>query len=358
MTSPIDKFRAYLKLVRIHSIIASALAPVLGACGALVVLENGYIMDLKHLGTFFLLGFIGISVHIYGQILNDYMDYNVDKQNPELSDKPLVSGKVTKKQAQFGMLVSLVLVFVFAIPFYNLLNAVVLVLMVVSATAYDLTSKKFLHSAIFLAAWAFFLGLFGGLAIGGYTNILDVPILVFVVSLLGAFQMWMNTAVLGHLKDIQNDTECGLVTFPAYLGVKVEGKVKEPDLIIPFHFKIIVLTIQIINLELAFLPIYFVSEFYVGNISITILILLILGLLILSLFIIYAQIKVLWSKKFIRKKLMKVMAIREVCAYFLVIVIVGPMIGPILVVIFILLPFVWFMISNFIFSGSLMQPDI
>ncbi len=355
MSNVIRKTKAYLRLIRIHSLPVTALTPLLGACATFTIFE-GDILHRENLLILFSLFIVGIIVHIFGETLNDYMDVDIDKSNPELFDKPLVSGEISKKSALIGMLISfIVLIFVFIFSKFNPLSILIFTIAAVTGVIYQLISKKWLHSAIFLSAWAFFIILFGGVYAGKYQNLLDVPILVYIISILGFFHLWMNTAILGHLKDVKNDTEYGIKTFPVHFGVKVIENKGKPKLVIPMNFRIMVIVIQIINLIVAFTPIIFYKRFYNGEINI---VLLSLGLLFLSLMILGSQFKILWHKIFQRSKLMRMMAIREIGTYFLAIVLISPNISWILLLVFIFLPLIWFIIINRIFTGNAMQPPI
>ena len=165
----------------------------------------------------------------------------------------------------------------------------------------------------------------------------------------------MNTAILGHLKDIKNDSEYGIETLPMHLGVTVKGHGKTTKLIIPFRFRLLVLIIQMVNLIVAFIPIILYKTFYNGRINIF---LLFAGLIMLSIMIMGSQIKIMWHRLFERNKLMKMMAVREIGTYFLAIVLIAPLIGWVLVLFFILLPLVWFLLVNLAFTGNPMQPPI
>jgi len=165
----------------------------------------------------------------------------------------------------------------------------------------------------------------------------------------------MNTAVLGHLKDIKNDSEFGVLTFPMVFGVKVEDNSKKSKLIIPMNFRVMVLVIQFINLAVAFIPIFLFSKIYHNGVNIYFLS---FCLILLSLMIFASQIKIMWHKLFERKKLMRMMALREIGAYYLAIVLIAPLIGWFLIFVFTFLPLIWFLIVNTIFSGNPMEPAI
>ena len=355
MAGMMKKVKAVFRLIRIHSLMVTALTPLLGACATFTIFK-GDLFPWDKLPILINLFMVGVIVHVFGEILNDYVDYDIDKANIELSEKPLVSGNISKRTALIGMIVSfLVLILIMAYAKFNLLSILMFIIAAVTGIIYQLISKKWLHSAIFLALWAFFIILFGGVYAGDYNNLLDVTVLVYIICILGFFHLWMNTAILGHLKDVKNDGEYGVETFPIHLGVKVKGEGKTPKLIIPMHFRFLVLIIQIVNLIVAFIPIIFYKKFYDGKIDIF---LLFFGLIILSIMIMGAQIKIMWHKLFERNKLMRLMSVREIATYFLAIVLIAPLIGGIFVLFFILLPLVWFLLVNLIFSGNPMQPPI
>lgn len=355
MTSLKNKIKAYLRLIRIHTIIATALTPSLGAFATYSVLEDKLI-PTNFLQIFLPLFFVGIIVHLFGEILNDYMDYDIDKANIELSEKPLVSGDVSKRSALLGLL--LCFIFLIIIILYSNFSILSLIFLSIGASTgilYQLISKKWLHSAVLLGLYVFFIIMFGAAFARPYDNVLSLPSLVYIISLLGFFQLWINTAILGHLKDIKNDAEYGVKTFPMIFGVKVEGKSRTPKLIIPMGFKALVLSIQIINLIIAFLPIIFYKKFYDGNVN---LFLLFFCVILLSIIILVSMIRTMWFKLFERNKLMKVMAMREIATYFFAPVLLLPLIGGLIALFYIFFPLIWFFIVNKLISGDPMRAAI
>jgi 4-hydroxybenzoate polyprenyltransferase len=350
-----NKIKAYLQLIRAHTVIATALTPSLGAFATFAVLE-GTLVPWDKISIIVSLFFVGVIVHVFGEILNDYMDYEIDKVNSELSEKPLVSGDATKKGALMGLTFCLVFLFIIIIYFpFNTLSLILLFVAALTGIIYQLISKKWLHSAVFLGLYAFFIILFGGAYAGGFNDITNIPPLVYIISILGFFQLWINTAILGHLKDVKNDSECGVETLPMRLGVKVEGSGKTPKLIMPMGFRSLLIFIQIVNLLVAFIPIIFYQKFYDGEINI---VLLSTGLILISLMMMVSQIKTLSFKLFERNKLMSMMAFREIGAYFLAIVLLSPQMGLVVVLIYVFLPLIWFFIVNRSFTGKLMRAAI
>jgi 4-hydroxybenzoate polyprenyltransferase len=355
MASLKNKIKAYLRLIRIHTIIATALTPSLGAFATFTVLE-GALIPWDKIPIIVSLFFVGIIVHVFGQILNDYMDYDIDKANIELSKKPLVSGDISKTSALLGLIISFIFLIIIVIfSQFTLLSLLLLSIAAASGIIYQIISKKWLHSAVFLGLYIFFIVLFGGVYAGKFDTILEVPPLVYIICVLGFFNLWVGTAILGHLKDIKNDAEYGVVTFPMRLGVKVEGQGKTPRLIIPMNFRVMVILIETIHLIVAFIPIIFYEYFYDGSINVF---LLFFSLILLSLVIIGSHVKIMWCKLFERNKLMKLMAVLQIAAYFVGIVLLAPFMGWILVLIYIFLPLVWFFISNLVYTRDPMQAAI
>jgi len=355
MSSITKKIKAYFRLIRAHTIIATSLTPSLGAFATFSILE-GTLIPWDKIPILLTLFVVGIIVHIFGEILNDYMDYNIDKESNELKDKPLVSGDISKTGALLGLIISFsILIILIIFSTFTVFSIILLTISSATGILYQLISKKWLHSAVFLGLYAFFIILFGAAFAGKYMTFNEIPLLAYIIAILGFFQLWINTAILGHLKDIKNDAECGVETLPMRLGVKIKVTGKTPNLLIPNRFKAMVLIIQIINLSFAFIPLIYYTNFYSGEINI---IILFIFLILISLMIFASQIKVLWHKKFERNKLMRLMAIREIGAYFLAIILLSPFMGLILSMIYVFLPFTWFIIINRIFTGKSMLAAI
>jgi 4-hydroxybenzoate polyprenyltransferase len=355
MTSLKQKIIAYLRLIRAHTVIATALTPSLGAFATFSVL-TGEILPWDKIPILIPLFLVGIIVHVFGEILNDLMDYKIDKANIELSDKPLVSGLVSKKAASTGLIICLIFLAIVLIYYpFNLLSFLMFCTGSATGIIYQIISKKWIHAPVLLALYAFFIIIFGGVYAGSYNNISSIPTFVYIIAILGFFQLWINTAILGHLKDIKNDAEFGVKTFPMLFGVKVEGEGKTLKLIVPTFFKTFVIIIQIINLIVAFIPLLYYNIFYSIETNLN---LLFVCLILISVMLMISQIRILWLKQFSRNKLMRIMAVREIGAYLLAIVILTPFMGWVFVLIYIFFPFIWFAVVNKAFTGNPMQVAI
>ncbi|MFH1014231.1 MAG: UbiA family prenyltransferase, partial [Thermoplasmatota archaeon] len=81
----------YMRLLRLPAIVGLAITPVAGALS----------VTSTSLSILVPLFFIGVISKIYGFVMNDYFDVELDKLSPDLSQRGLVKGTITKKQALF-----------------------------------------------------------------------------------------------------------------------------------------------------------------------------------------------------------------------------------------------------------------
>ncbi|MEM2899321.1 MAG: UbiA family prenyltransferase [Thermoplasmata archaeon] len=106
--------RMYVKLARLHSSVLLGVAPV---CGAIAM---GKELSFMH---YFILFVIGLFVHIYWFVLNEYADIEVDRKSKDLAGKPLVSGAISPNSALAFLLCALacsfLLLFLFPIKEYH-----------------------------------------------------------------------------------------------------------------------------------------------------------------------------------------------------------------------------------------------
>jgi len=79
----------YARLLRLPGLGGLSIATVFGAISVGVY-------DIKTLSILFL---IGAFSAVYGFVLNDYADVEVDKLSRDLSNRPLVKGTISKKTA-------------------------------------------------------------------------------------------------------------------------------------------------------------------------------------------------------------------------------------------------------------------
>jgi 4-hydroxybenzoate polyprenyltransferase len=81
--------REYLKLARSFNAVLTGISPVMGA----IAMQQ---YDIIILILLFLIGFLG---HTFGFVFNDIIDYSIDKSSKEISDRPLISGTISLRNA-------------------------------------------------------------------------------------------------------------------------------------------------------------------------------------------------------------------------------------------------------------------
>ncbi|MBM4248766.1 MAG: hypothetical protein FJ149_04915 [Euryarchaeota archaeon] len=234
----------YLKLARSFNLALTAVAPVLGA------LSMGE-ADLLRLSLLFL---VGAGAHIYGFVLNDYIDMRIDRLSTELRQRPLVSGTITPGKALEFALGGLAVMVVAG--YYLVIGhpraVVVLLFAAILATIYNLMSKQLAGMDIFVASAVFFLCVFGAVSAAPDNEILFVSRLGWVVCTLGGLQVLFMNIVAGGLKDIDHDSRGGGRTIAVALGCRVRPEDGSMD--IAPSFRNLAYLIQLVFLLFLFSP--------------------------------------------------------------------------------------------------------
>ncbi|KYK22840.1 hypothetical protein AYK24_01650 [Thermoplasmatales archaeon SG8-52-4] len=331
--------REYLKLARSFNAVLTGISPVMGA------IAMGY-YNLFSLFMLFLIGFFG---HTYGFVLNDIIDKKIDKTSEEISDRPLLSGTISIKNAWIFAILSMVIAFV--ISFYIAYSTqiyypiIILTISSILITIYNLTSKKLAGMDIFVTAAVFFLVLYGASITVG--NINNVSNLAWIVCILGAIQVLYMQFIAGGMKDIDNDYKSGAKTIAIKLGVRIiNGK-----LIVTTKFKLLAYFIQIIDLMVVFLPFFIVWKIqnltilqYIQWITIT----------FIGIIMVYISYKLLSMKKFERNKARKYIGSHYMINFTIVPIMLmslNPWAGLLM-----FFPGLGFILSNIILHGTITQP--
>ena len=333
------KIREYLKLARSFNAVLTGVSPVMGA----IAMEHYNILTLFIL---FLIGFFG---HTYGFVLNDILDYRIDKTSVEISDRPLLSGTITLKKAWafsfFSMIISLILAFYLAYNLDNYYPIVILVLSALFITIYNLISKKLPAMDIFVALAIFTLVLYG--ASINEVSIQNITKLTWIVCILGSIQVLFMQFIAGGLKDIENDYRRGAKTLAVKMGVRVtKGKLS-----ISTSFKALAYGIQIIDLAVVFLPFFIIWNIndlttlqYVQWAIIT----------LIGITMIFISYKLLSMKQFERKKARKYIGSHYMINFTIVPIMLmslNPWAGLLM-----FFPGLGFVLSNIILHGTIAQP--
>ncbi len=241
--------REYLKLARSFNAVLTGISPVMGAIA----------MGQYDIGMLFILFLIGFFGHSFGFVFNDIIDYNIDKTSKEISDRPLISGTISLRNAWIFAFLCMFLAFfiAFLIAYQSSIYYPLLILAVSASfiAIYDLISKKLPFMDVLVAIGIFFFILYG--ASTQVKSLSELTFLTWIVCILGSIQVLFMQIVAGGLKDIENDYQTGAKTAAVRLGARVVDK----KLHVPFAFQLLAFSIQIADIILVFSPFILVNDF-------------------------------------------------------------------------------------------------
>ena len=336
MNSIKNRTLEYLRLFRFQTCAATASAPLIG----------GLVNEQREIFPLFILLLIGILYHIYGFVLNEYMDVEVDKKSLDLHKKPLVSGSIPGKYAKFIIVLSCVCACALTIVFFPTPFPILfLLLAIVLGGIYDIFGKKILGSDFILGSGFFFICLSGA---STFSN--DFTSITYVVCFLYFFHIVFNNAVEGGLKDVYHDHLAGAKTLAVQMGVKIrEGRPVVTKMFMAFAYGI-----RIIFIGLIFLLIFQQEpnlwfDRYIFQISIVIF---------LTVILFVTLYKFLHISTFDRSMLKKLFSTHEITSYFMLLIALSPMFGLWITLFLILFPSVWYLVFNGILYGTLLQPRV
>jgi len=332
-----NKTLGYLQLFRLQTAAATALTPVVG----------GLIMGQSDIVLLFILFLIGFLYHIYGFVLNEYIDIDVDKKSVDLKKKPLVCGVVPKSHALFITLLSSLFACFLTIFFFPLILPILFsIFALFLGGIYDIFGKKIPGSDFILGIGFFFICLMGASSVS-----YDFTTLTYIVCSIYFIHISFNNSVEGGLKDVDHDYLAGAKTLATKMGVYV----KNGNLMISKKFSAFSFILKFIFICLiVFLCVQPEINLFNFGKNIVQIILVIL----FSIVMFYTMYKFLYLPVFDRSKLKKLFSVHEMSSYFLLIISISPLIGLWPTIFLIFLPFVWYILFNFILYGKLLQPQV
>ncbi|KAA0014960.1 MAG: hypothetical protein FE041_01335 [Thermoplasmata archaeon] len=330
------KFNAYAKLLRLPGLGGLAIPPVFGAISVGVY-------DFYKLSILFIIGALSA---IYGFVLNDYADVELDRLVKELHGKPLVSGVISKKSAVAVCVICIFLAFFFIFFLWKgeILDElkfsalVVIFLAGVLGSIYNLYGKKIAGSDFLVAISMAFLFLFGALSFSKPT------LLTWAIFFLTFNQTLHMNAVEGGIKDADHDFIMGVKNIALASGVKVQGS----SVFIPLHFKAFGMGIRLYSAFLVFLPFIYGLSYTLWQIFL---------LLLLVAIVIYIEVKLLTLHNFDRKKIRKLISSAAFIRYSIVPVMLISKVGM-LSFILIILPILWYILFTPLTGTKLFQPEM
>jgi len=330
------KIAAYAKLLRLPGIGALGTTALIGA------LTVG-VYDLFDLSIVFLVGSFSA---VFGFLLNDYADVELDNLVDDLKKKPLVSGDVSKRSAlMIAILLILLTFFLISILYfekpidtYKLIAIICIILAGILGSVYDLYGKKIIGSDFLVSISMSLVFLFGALSFGQPTIITWI---IFILTFNQAIHM---NAVEGGIKDADHDYKMGVTNIALSSGVKVEGN----NLFIPNKFKAFGFGIRLFSAVLLFTPfVFFGYNYYPWQIIL---------LAVLTFILLALSVKFLTMKIFDRSKIRKIIGIQSFLRYSLVPIMLIPIIGTLTSVILIFFPIVWYILFTPLLGEELFKP--
>jgi 4-hydroxybenzoate polyprenyltransferase len=326
--------RDYIEITRLFNMGLTAVAPVLGALSM-------WNVDSLSLWKLFILFLIGSMSHIYGFVINDVIDFRLDKLSKDLSARPLVRGSITRRSAAVFAITCMIGSFLLSLVFYSdlfgyLVLIFILLIAYFLATVYDIASKKYPGMDLVVASAIFFLILFGAWTIGTPT------LLSYVVALIGGIQVLFMNMINGAIKDIDHDKQGSANTVAIRLGAKVYAGM----IALPLSFKTTGYLIEITRMVLIFLP--FVVLGLAPNLW---QIALLVSFSIVTFYSIY---KLYSIKTFDRARIRKCIGIIVIFMYATTPIMLSSL--NIYIILVALIPPLWFFASNLVLHKTIFEP--
>jgi 4-hydroxybenzoate polyprenyltransferase len=330
------KIAAYAKFLRIPGLGGLAIPPVIGALS----------VGVYDFNTLVILLIIGSLSAMYGFILNDYSDVELDKLVKELQKKPLVSGEISRKNAVAISVFCILFAFLFTFILfrgtyfdeYKFAAILCIIFAGFLGSIYNLYGKKIVGSDFFVAISMAFVFLFGALAVGKPT------LITWLIFLLTFNQTLHMNAIEGGIKDSDHDHIMGVKNIALASGVKVSGN----RITIPAHFKIFAMGIRLFSAFLVFVPFVFYGyEYHIWQIII---------LALATLIFLYFSAKLVSIKNFNRNKIRKYIGTQSYLRYSLVPIMLISIIGLTNSLILIIFPIVWYIIFTPLLGEEMFKP--
>lgn len=333
-------FADYMRLMRIPGAVGIGLPPVFGAIS----------VNIFSFSTLIPLFIIGLLSAIFGFVLNDYIDIDLDKLSKDLSMRSLVKETISKKNAMyiFLMCFSITYAIIFVFFYQNnpsfFIGLFCIIMAYILAIIYNTFGKKVIGTDFLLALAESLLFLFGALIVltDGTPSILTWIIFILVFN-----QMLYMNAVEGGLKDADHDYLKNVKNIALFTGVKVT---QDKRVLIPISFKAFGMGIRCFSAFLIFVPFVFYGISYEIW---QIILLMLFTFLFLS-----ASGAMLNIKQFNRIKLRRLIIFQLFVRYSIVPIMLISIIGTIYAFILIIFPFAWYVFFSILIGEKLFEPQL
>lgn len=200
--------RGYLQAMRFHAVGISLSYVMIGAFVAAP--ETG-------LGTYIALLLVAIPLSAAGLMANDILDLKIDRTNPDLADKPLVSGLVSQHGATMMVAFLLISSLFLSLLLFGWNSFPWLLLSVVVGGVYNLWNKKALTLNFIGNGYALVFCIYGGVVVSG-----EVTPLLLLFAFCCYMRLTIGTVLEGSIKDYEFDKLTGCRTAGTILGMKMK----------------------------------------------------------------------------------------------------------------------------------------
>ena len=332
--------REYLKLSRFFNMGLTGVAPVLGALAMWGTVQPS-------LSDLVILFCIGCCSHIYGFVLNDIVDINIDKLSQDLRARPLVSSTIGRKKATLFAVLSMIVAFLLSLFFFETTQKYLSLLSIlfvayILATLYDMGSKKYPGMDIFVASAVFFLIIFGAASIS--IDTLFITSLPWIVALIGSIQVLFMNMINGAIKDIDHDAKGQAKTVAIRLGAQAN----DAHMALPVSFKVLGYGIEICRSFLIFYPFLFLTDIFSIIPWQLVVLILLTGLIFFSIHRLFVL------KTFKRDQVRRHIGIIVIFMYATTPVMLSSL-NP-FILLLALVPPLWFVMGNIVLHGTIFEP--
>jgi 4-hydroxybenzoate polyprenyltransferase len=301
------------------------------------------VSDIYPLSLIFI---IGAFASIFGFLINDYVDIELDGFVDELKKKPLVSGEVSKKNALIIAFYLAFTTFFFiallwynqAIDYYKFIALICIILAVILGTLYDVYGNHVVGSDFFVAISVSLIFLFGALSFGQPT------VIIWIIFILTFENILYMNVVQNGIKDADHDYKLGVKNIALSLGVKV----RENSIVIPRSFQAFGIGLRLFSAVLFFVPFFvFGYDYYLWQMIL---------LIVLVVAYLFLDTKLLRIKTFDRSQIRKLIGIQSFLRYSLVPVMLFKIVGILPSFLLILIPIVWYILCTPLLDEKLFKP--
>lgn len=321
---------AWGRLVRLHTAIPTSLI----AIATYITTQNVTLTG----GVFIVL--IGSIMHMSICTMNDYIDYEEDKNDVEKSTRPLVNGDVGLDEAKQFIFISAIT----SLSIAMIAGAYVFLVTLVGfffATTYNYYSGQAVHGDVWYVAAILALGSLGIVVAGTYT--LGTAAMMLVLTIHGFYQVQE-----GHMKDLGVDEKNVI----QWLGVR---KVGNNRVIFPSGFVSGTYFLKFFEVSLLLFILYMKLDTITQYSSITIGVISAAYVVNLGIYF-YSLINWL-SEYYSRGDVVRYITLHEVSAVMLIMLTISPYRPALSIFIMVMAP-IYLFITNYFIHDDAVSPDI